>query len=412
MLQETPHEIDIVEKVKINARDLRIGMYVCELDRPWLETPFLFQGFELKTFEDIVAVQNHCKYVFIDILRTRVEEVRINSTPSNNFGALSKTTSFSRELETAGTAAKNTSSLLKTMIDDVRFGSSIDIQLARESVSECVSSIMRNPDALLFMTQMREKSELLSQHAMNTSVYAIMVGRLAGLDAKQLEDLGTCGLMHDIGKVQVPDAILNKPDRLTSEEMDVVRQHCRLGRDILMSGRNIYSGTVDVAFGHHEHLDGSGYPRGLTRPQLNRNVRIVAVVEKYDAIVSPRPHRPAFTHLDALNMLHGMVKKNHLEGKMVNAFIAYMGIYPPGSIVELSTGEKAIVLETNPSQRLRPTILVVRDPAGNPVARFVDMALKQTDEKGLPYKIKAIHRPGDFGINLLDYRGVVMKSLG
>lgn len=410
MLKEKPHEMDVIEKVKINARDLRIGMYVCELDRPWLETPFLFQGFELKTFEDIAAIQNHCKYVYIDILRTRVEEVRINTTPTGNFRLPDKTTSFTREIEAAETATTRTSNLLKTMVDDVRFGSSIDIQLARESVSECVSSIMRNPDALLFMTQMRDKSEMLSQHAINTSVYAIMVGRLAGLDASQLEDLGTCGLMHDIGKVQVPDTILNKPDRLTTDELNAVRQHCKLGRDILMSGRNIFSGTVDVAYGHHEHLDGSGYPRGLTRPQLNRNVRIVAVVEKYDAIVSPRPHRPAYTHLDALNMLHSMVKKNQLEAKMVNAFISYMGIYPPGSIVELSTGEKAIVLETNPTQRLRPTILVVRDSDNNPVARFVDMALKQVDERGQPYKIKAIHRPGDFGINLLDYRGVVMKS--
>jgi HD-GYP domain-containing protein (c-di-GMP phosphodiesterase class II) len=386
-------------------------MYVCELDRPWLETPFLFQGFELKTPEDIEAVRQHCQYVYIDILRTRTEEVNIHAPTPRPFHSAQKISPFGRELQAAAAAVNQTSNLVRTFLDDIRFGTSIDIEMAREAVAACVASVMRNADAVLFMTQMRDKSALLSQHALNTSVYAIIVGWLAGLDAKQMEELGTSALLHDVGMVSIADKILNKPGKLSDEEFALVKRHTLIGRDILMSGRNLFSGTVDVAYGHHENLDGSGYPRGLTEAQLNLNCRIVAVVDKYDALVSPRPYRPAYTHLDALNILNTLAKQKQLDAKVVNGLIAHLGIYPPGSIVELSTGEKAIVLETNQAQRLRPRILVVRDPDNNPVARFVDMAIKQTDEQGQLYKIRSIHRPGAFGINLLDYRSVIAKSL-
>jgi HD-GYP domain-containing protein (c-di-GMP phosphodiesterase class II) len=413
MSQKNPPKPDAQERVRVQARDLRLGMFVCELDRPWLETPFLMQGFELNTPADIEAVQEHCEYVYVDMLRTSLAQNRSRVPTWNSFRSPQKTTSFDKEIQAAETATKQTSNLVRTVLDDIRFGGGgVDVQMSKEAVSGCVASILRNPDAMVFMTQMQEKSEWVGQHAVNACVYAIIMGRLIGLNAKQLEDLGTCGLLHDIGLVSIPDEILNKPGRLTEEEHAIVRQHTRLGRDILMSGRKVYSGTVDVAFGHHEHLDGSGYPRGLQGSALNLNCRIVSVVEKYDSIVSARPYRPAYTHLDALNRLSKMVKENHLDKEVVDYFVSYLGIYPPGSIVELSNGEKAIVLETNPGQRMRPKILVVRDRDNNPIAaRFVDMASTQADEQNQPYKIKAVHRPGAFGINLPDYRNVVMQNV-
>jgi HD-GYP domain-containing protein (c-di-GMP phosphodiesterase class II) len=409
MPQDRPPEFDYVEKVKVSAHDLTIGMYVCELDRDWLETPFMFQGFELKSPADIEEVKKHCKFVYIDLLRTRVEHVHLDAPPTHFNDRKPGNTSFRQEIQTAESETQKTSSLVKSLIDDIRFGSSIDIQIAKEAVSGCVASILRNPEAMLFMTQMREKSDLISQHAMNTCVYAVIVGRQMGYNAQQLEDIGTCGLLHDLGKVSVPDALLNKPDKLTPEEMAQVRLHARYGRDILMSARSVYAGAVDVAYAHHENLDGSGYPRGLRADELNLNTRIVAVVEKYDAIVTARPYRAAHNHLDALGILSTMVKRNLLDFEVVNHFVAYLGIYPPGSIVELTTGEKAIILETNRSQRLRPKILVVRDPDNNPVARFVDMSVKQLDEQNRPFKIKTVHRPESFGINIRDYRQVAMS---
>lgn len=402
-------EYDFFEKVKINVRDVRVGMFVCELDRPWLGTPFLMQGFEVKTIEEMNQLQEYCKHVYIDVLRTRVEEMRIDAPPPRVFRSQEKIVPFKEEIQAASNVATETSNVVQGFVEKINYGSSIDIQMAREAVSSCVSSITRNSEATMFMARMQAKSDLISQHALNTCVYAIIVGRSLKLDGRELEALGTAALLHDLGKVAVPDAILNKPAPLDVQEFAMVKEHTRLGRDILRSGRAVDDYTLNVAYRHHERLDGSGYPEGVRKPDLDPFSRIVAVVEKYDAILSPRPYRPAYNHLDAMNILNQMVKRNYLDAVVVNAFFSYLGIYPPGTIVDLSDGEKAIVLESNPAQRLRPVILVVRDRDNNPAARFVDMALKPTDEKGQPYRIKGVLPPGSSGINLLDYRSVVMK---
>lgn len=410
MSPQDPREFDVVEKVKIRVEALRVGMFVCELDRPWLETPFLLQGFELKTAADIAEIRKYCKHVYIDVLRTHVEQMEFSAPPPGSFCAAEKPVPFREEIKAAEAVREETTGLVKRFVEKIRFGTTIDIQMAKEAVSGCVASVVRNPDAMLFMTQMRDKSELISQNAMNSCVYAIIVGRLLGLESDQLENIGTCGLLHDLGKVSIPNEILDKPGRLTPEEMAVVRQHAKLGRDLLAEGRKIYTGAADVAYAHHEHVDGSGYPRGLNGQQLNLNCKIVAVVEKYDAFLSPRPFRPAYNHLDGLNLLSRMVKRNYLDSEVVNRFVSYLGIYPPGSIVELSNGEKAIVLETNPGHRLRPQILVVRDREGHPIGRFVDLAQKRLDDNGKVLTIKSVHEAGAFGINLLDYRNVVLKG--
>lgn len=412
MIQKTSDSTERVEKVKVLVKDLLLGMYVFELDRPWLDSPFLFQGFILEAPEDIDAVRSCCEYVYIDLLRTDTARFKqsVSLSVPETLPPAQKTTPFGKEIQAAETATKQTSKLMRTFVDDIRFGASVDIQIAKDAVSDCVASILRNSDAMMFMTRMRQKSDQLSQHAMDSCIYAILVGRLMGLDPQQLEDLGTCGLVHDLGKVVVPDEILNKPGALTPKELAMARDHVRLGRDILISGRKIFSGTVDVAYNHHENLDGSGYPRGLKAEALNLNCRIVSVVEKYDALVNQRPYRPPYTHLDALNFLNNSVKKNRLDREVVMHFVSYLGFYPPGSIIELSNGEKAIVLETNPKQRMRPSILIVRDREDAPIVRFVDMATEPTDPHGHPYKITAVHRPNTFGINLLDYRDTLLKN--
>lgn len=387
-------------------------MYVCELDRPWLETPFLFQGFELGSEADIDVLMQYCHHVYIDLHRTRVDRQGPISKPSGPDvrRSASQQAAFTREMKEAGTTHKRASTLIKSFADDIKFGTSVDLQQAKGLVSDCVSSILRNPDAMMFMTQIRNKDEELSQHAFNSCIYSIVLGRDAGLSNYELENLGTCGLLHDMGMVSVPSEILNKRGKLNEEEMTAVRMHTRYGRDVLMSGRNIFSGSVDVAFGHHENLDGSGYPRGLTASQLNLNCKIVSIVDKYNAITSERPYRPARNHLDAIHLLNKMAKAEQIDADLTRAFVNYLGVYPPGSIVELSTGEIGIVIESNPDQRLRPQLLIVRDSAGNSATSFVDMVLKTTDDRGNPYKIRQVHPAGAFGIDLNLYQVTMLRS--
>jgi HD-GYP domain-containing protein (c-di-GMP phosphodiesterase class II) len=410
MFQDKPRTIDIDDKVRLRACDLRPGMFICELDRPWLETPFLLQGFEVETDQDIEAVMQHCQYVYVDMQRTKLlrpmKAGLIGQTAANR----KPTRSFNQDLEAGNNTRSQASKLIKSFADEIRFGKSPDIQLAKSVVSDCISNIVRNPEAMLFLTRLRGKDEHHSLHGFNVCVYSIIIGRLLGFDNLKLENLGTCGLLHDMGKVVIPDEILNKSSKLTDEELEIIRGHTTEGRRILMSGRNIFSGTVDVAYSHHENLDGSGYPRGFEGHQLNLNCKIVAVVDKYDGILCEKPYRPAGDHLSAVAILNKLSAGNKIDRELCSSFVSYLGIYPPGSIVELSCGEIGIVLESNLKQRLRPQILVVRDAKGASVQHFVDMAEKMTDYQGRPYRISSVHRSGEFGIDIGQYYDLIIKA--
>lgn len=404
--------MDHIERVRIRARDLRLGMFVCELDRPWHETPFLFEGFELNSTEDIETVRKYCDYVYIDMRRTEQVEHMVMDDLSGAAWFGKKSASFTQEFQAADSTYRQTSTLVKSFLDEVRFGSGVDVQLSKSAVSECVASVLRNPDAMMYMAQMRDKGEQAIQHSFNVCIFSILLGRLAGLSHKELENVGTCGLLHDVGKIMISEKILGKKEPLLPEEIAILREHPRLGRDILMSARNIYSGAVDAAYCHHENLDGSGYPRGLTGEQIALNARIIGIVEKYDDMTNVRPYRDARSHLDAAVILNKMVKLGRLDDKLSSGFIAYLGTYPPGTIVEMSNGEVAIVLETNPAQRLRPRILVVRDTDRQPVERVVDLAVTGHDARGLPYKVKLVHPPHYLGIELRNYQQAIIEAFG
>lgn len=412
MLPQRPKKIDFVEKVRLRACDLKPGMFVCELDKPWLETPFLLQGFEIKDDSDIETVMQHSEYVYVDLMRTRiVKDITPEAIKASKLAG-KQSTQTSTDLEQAKETHKKTSSLIKSFIDEIRFGHSLDIQLAKGAVSECVSNVLRNPETMIFLTRINSKDSLTSQHAFNSCIYAIVLGRLMGFDTQQLENLGTCTMLHDMGKVVMPDYILQKPGPLNEEETSIMQTHPLEGRNILMSGRNIFSGTVDVAYGHHENLDGTGYPRHLQGHQLNLNCKIATIVDKYDAITSPRPYRPEGDHLRAIAILNKLARDGKIDQNLTSSFVAYLGIYPPGCVVELSSGEVAIVLESNVKQRLRPQLLVVRDPQKQPAQIFVDMSEKTCDERGKPYRIVSVRRPSDYGIDLAQYYDFIMKSFG
>ena len=401
---------DRLEKVKVNSSEVRLGMFVCELDRPWLMTPFPLQGFEIRTVQDISRVQEYCRYVYIDVRRTGSKPA-LSGMPQTPTIAIGEAIAPREEFKVADVVTARTGKLIQGYVENIHQGTAIDIQMAREAVAACVGTVLRNPQAILCIAQMREKSDALSQHAMSTCVYSIIVGRALGLAGKDLETLGTAALLHDMGKVSVPEEVLGKAGPLGLEEYALVKQHAKFGRETLLGGLKTDDRVAEVAYSHHERLDGSGYPRGLRGSELDIACRIVAAAEKYEALTSIRPHRPAYTHLDAMNVVNRMVKRGHVDEMVVNHFFTYLGTYPPGTVVELSDGEKAIVLETNPNQRLRPIILVVRDRENNPVTRFVDMALRKTDESGKPYRVRHVLTPAAAGINLLDYRELVIQTL-
>jgi HD-GYP domain-containing protein (c-di-GMP phosphodiesterase class II) len=401
MLQSSTKKIDGVKKIKLNVVDLRPGMFVCELDRPWLDNPFRSQGFNIKDKHDIEVITRYCKYVYIDPMRNNSPKATIDDTPLGSFW---KPTNNSFQLEGFKKAAakrEQTLNLIKSFVNEIRSGQSLDIQLAKAAVSECLSCILSDPEPMMFLTRLRNREEYASQHALNVCIYSLVVGNLLGLDRQHLENLGTCGMLHDMGAVVIPEYILNKPGKLNTQETLIMQTHAAQGRDILMSGRNLFNGIVDVAYGHHENLDGTGYPRGALGSELNMNCKIVAVVDKYDAISSMRPYRRrAGDHMNGVSILNKLAKGNKIHGKLTSIFISNLGFYPSGSIVELSSGEVGIVVNANPDEPLRPLILVLRNQHKDIARYWVDLAQRKVDSQGHPYRIASVRRPGDYGIDL------------
>lgn len=409
ILTADPQAMDYVDEIKMRVGDLRPGMFVCELDCPWEDTPFQPGGFEIRNATDVKAVSSHCEYVFIDLERTPVDQVVVDDLPGSYlcengfcFGP--------KDLEAAKATQSQTSDLIKSLVEDIRFGQSLDIQLAKAAVSECVSNVLSNPQAMTFLTRIRGKDEYTRQQAYNTCIYSIVLGRLLGLNSFQLEQLGTCGLLHDIGKLSIPGEILNKTGALTAEEVAIVHKHTKAGRDFLMSASHIYSGSVDVAYSHHENLDGTGYPRGLHGDQINLNCKIVSIVDKYEAITSPRPYRPMGDHLSAVAILNKLARENKIDSSITSYFVSYMGVYPPGCIVELSNGEVGIVLESNLKHHLHPRLLIVRDANKQRCQCLIDMTQKTIDERGRPYRIVNVHSPGYYGISLSQYYDLIVRA--
>lgn len=381
---------------RIHVNELRIGMRVSHLETLNGESPFMLDVIDIRTQADIQAIQKVCDYVFIDV---QLQKQQHGYIPTRSSGA-SAQLSFARSFNQANQVFQQTSSLIKTVFDDIRFGNRLNTTAVKETVSKCVDAVLHQTDAMLLLTQLKNRDEYTAQHSMNVCVFSILLGRELRLSIGELNQLGVCGLMHDIGKMKVPLEILNKPGRLEDGEMVLMRRHTIYGRDLLMSARDLYAGAVDVAHSHHEKLDGTGYPRGYDRTGISTYTKIVAVVDAYDAITSDRVYQQGKPHIAALNILtNGM--HTHFEASYVTHFINCIGFYPQGNLVELSSGEVALVVEQNPADRLKPKLLLMLDPDKKPMKnQILDLAKNPLTTDNKPYRVRQILRPQDYGIDL------------
>ena len=392
---------------KIHVGNLRLGMFVSKLDRDWLDTPFIMQGFLIESLEDIDIVSEFCEYVWVDAVQ------KDKRGPSSGKGTASSAPSraasyihdvpLREEQQKVLGIYREARSLTKGMLQDIRLSGSINTAQAKATVSDCVNSILRNPDALLWMAKIREESEYTAEHCLNVCILAIAFGRHLGLSEGELHNLGLCGLLHDVGKMRVPAEILNKPAALTPKEMRMMMAHTVHGRNLLLSTKGIYQGAIDVAYSHHERLDGTGYPRKLPGHGISRFSRIIAIVDAYDAMTADRCYAPARTSTEAVKRLYH-ARGTHFDEGLVLQFIKSVGLYPPGSIVELYSGQVGMVVETNHKYRHLPRVLLLLDEGKNSLKKeeWVDLARIESGEISKRYLIKQVWRDGSFGISIAD----------
>lgn len=394
------------QHVKIDAKDLRVGMFVVELDKPWEESSFMFQGLEIQSAADILAVQRECAYIWVDYdefgIPDSSSDMAVPGKPG--FGStLDSGVTVEDEIEAATEVHDLASQAISTLFEEIRLGAEIDGGKIKQAVNGCVDSILRNPDASVWLTRIQAKHEATAQHSLNVAALSIVMAKSMGMSTREMEDVGVCGMLHDVGKTSVSSEILDKKGPLTDEERAEMQRHARYGRDILLSTKSVMSGAADVAHSHHERPDGQGYPRKLTDDSIPLYAKIVAIAEAYDTMTINQPYRGALSPSDALQELYAQRGKQFDEDLVIR-FIDSVGIFPPGSIVEMVNGEVGIVL-SNTSDKLRPRVILILDAIGEPTAqRIVDLSQSDTDNEGKLFQIKTTHRDGAYGIDVGDFQ--------
>ncbi len=423
--------------VETPVGQLEIGMFVAELDRPWLGTPFLLQGFKIRSQSQIRALSDYCHHVYVlkpgVALRAGVTHQDIGAPapqiqpPSKrDMGTLlprergrprpkqpvvrprpayeaQKPVRLEHEVARQVLDAGRVN--VKGLLRSAHMGQMLDTEVAEATVDACVHSILRNPEALLWMSRIKNQNEYTAEHCLNVCVLAIAFGRHLRMTEEELHLLGLCGLLHDVGKMRIPTEILDKPGKFTEEEFEVMKQHTVFGHDMLQNQtRRVHSVALDVVLNHHERPDGMGYPRGLGEREISEFTRIISVVDTYDAITSNRCYAPERPSADAQKIIFEN-RGTQFDEEMALQFILAIGPYPPGTVVELHNGMAGIVLNGKPKFRHLPTVILVRDANKQPMEeRTVELDLSDTGALGKEFLIKRTHPDGTFGISLREYR--------
>ena len=384
----------------IPVDELQFGMYVAELDRPWTDTPFRFQGFVLETPEQLETLKKYCKQVQVDPDKAEVVS-RLRGQgpggPSRGAVDLSRTgkvkyteqAPVEQEFGRAMASYRVGEQAVQETVVALRARKTLDAQRVMEAVTGLTESVLRNPDAMLLYTQLQQKGDYTQSHALDVSVYMTAFGRFLEMSREDILLLGHLGLLQDIGKLRLPNALIEKRERLSAEEFDLAKKHVEHSAEILRETRGLPPQLAELALLHHERHDASGYPNKLRGKEIGLVGSIAAIADTFDALTARRPYAEPVAPSTALSMLYKW-RGTFFDPFLVEQFIRCIGIFPIGSVVELNSGECGIVIAQNLEKRLQPRVMVVRDAEGNPLRpqKLVDLSRNLKIANGEPYRIK------------------------
>ena len=418
-------------------------MYVTELDRPWKGTPFLFQGFTIDSQETLDELRKISTYVMVETnpqnvpkngtgvrpsrpipsderklknnksqRATRFEPNRILADDNVDTRWQPDQTNLEDELQEAKVVEVKAREVLYSTLDDVRLGRSIKVAGVKEVVASMAESVIRNPDAMVVLSQLKSVDEYTALHSLRVCILALTFGRHLDLNRAELNLLGVGALLHDVGKMKVSLEILNKPGRLTDAEFDIMKSHVPEGVKVLSSSPGITAASIEVAARHHERYGGKGYINGMSGNDIGTFGLISGIVDCYDAITSDRVYHKGMSPYEALTKMYGW-RGNDFHPGLIEQFIQCMGIYPIGSVVELSNGAVGVVATVNRERRLKPRITLVLNPDKLPYKKnkIVDLAdLEKQYGSGAPDIVKVLHS-GEYNINPIDFLPVEKPSI-
>lgn len=306
------------------------------------------------------------------------------------------------ELAPAGKAYTLTEKVLHGLVQNLRSDKNLEIEEVETVIQEVVDSMVRNPNALMLIMRLRQQDNVSYEYGLQTAVYLIALGRHIGLPKDFLERLGITGLLLDIGNIKLPSDLLLKNERLNSEEFEIVKSHVRLGLEILKETPNLHTDILEGIAQHHERENGSGYPAGLSKGNISLFGRMAAIVNSFTALTNARFHTKAVSAYDALKSINTMSGEYYLDS-MVEQFIQTIGIFPVGSLVELSSGEVAVVISQSKVRRLKPRVLIISGPDKSPAPKPTTLDLLYQSETTTAVHILRGLPTGAFNLDAREY---------
>lgn len=443
-------------RIKIDSASLVPGMYVAQLDRPWLETPFLFQGFEVREVAEINQLRYYCQHVYVDPARSSMGATQIeallrpnkpvtqlevkhqgNERRANLYSHASRPSlvqriarlianfdpsgtlndrisgvrtyrnraSIKQEAPKAKDAYRAAVQTVNTLLEHVHAGKGVDLESVQNAVSPVIDSVMRNADAMVWLVGLQKRDAYSYHHSIASSVWAVVLGRHLGFDSRGLEILAIGGMLLDVGKARLPEDLLRKEGNLSNYEVNLLRQHVDYSLDMVSKTPGIGREVLDMIEYHHERHDGSGYPKGAEGADIPVYGRISGLVDCYDAMITARVYAPAMSTYDAICELNSQAG-TLFQRELVEQFVQAMGMFPTGSLVELNSGEVGIVIEQNRVRRLRPKMMLLldRDKQPLPKPRTIDLRKLPSDARDADSRwIAQGHEAGAFGIDPKNY---------
>ena len=438
-----------IKQVPIDVEKVCEGMSVSKLDRPWLETPFIFQGFEISEQAEIDMLQRCCSIVYIDVERGKLSDDQVRrliemqrqprkpppqaarrktrepgklvrwlqklltrlglfrqaatlaSSGQEGYGIQ---TTVRAEADAGRNAYRALGKHHKELMDHATIRGEVRMDELRRAVQPAIDSVLRNPNALAWEVFSRKRSTENYNRSVGTAIWCLMFGRHLNFDRDMLEDLAMGGMLLDIGNSMLPKSIATTSGAITEEQKTILRQHVEFGVKILADSQGVAQPVADMVCCHHERFDGSGYPQGMLGNQVPPFGRIAGIADCYDAMTSESAYSKPMAAYDAARALNEMRGKE-FAAEVVGQFLATMGMFPVASLVELNDGSVAVVLEQNPNNVLRPKVLLLLDQNKEPlpqprVVEMRDLPLDATQSGAL--WIVSGHEHGAFGIDPAD----------
>ena len=354
---------------KVDSSQLRVGMFIHDLDCGWMEHPFVRNRFVITTEDEIRKILTAgIRGVTIDCARgldvsnaptvaeaeaaTEAEVAAIAAQP-----VAPLRTTLAEEFDRAMAIRRQAAGLVKTVMQDARLGKAVEMDKVSPVVENITASILRNASALLGLSVIKNKDDYTFLHSVSVCTLLVAFCRSRQMDAETTYQAGIGGLLHDTGKALVPDAILNKPGRLTDEEFEIVRRHPRDGYDILRRSPGIGAIPLDITLHHHERRDGTGYPDRQGEQDISELAQMAAIVDVYDAITADRCYHKGMPAAEALRKMYEW-SKFHFNPALTQEFMRCVGIYPVGTLVLLESGRLGVVVEPHETSLLTPKVNV------------------------------------------------------